>query len=235
MNDEKIGAFMDREGEEDARAALAKDLETNAGGTLRLGVFKRADELLRRALPPSASASDHALSQRILNAEPIRPPTPLRVARLVTPLAAACVFGVFLGSITADRAPRPSLTRLDGDMAVALELVRSGEAREIPGGQMTLALTVQTESGVICRQFRLATTQEATDALACRSGMGWNVVAATAAPHANNAYHLAEGGGGVLDTALGALGGGSVLDESEEDALLRNHWQIAAVDARSAE
>lgn len=235
MNDEKIGAFMDREGEEDARSALARDLETNAGGSLRLRVFKRADELLRRALPASASASDHALSQRILNAEPIRPPTPLRFVRLVAPLAAACVFGIFLGSITADRSPRFSLARLDGDLAAALELGRSGEAREIPGGRMTLALTVQTESGVYCRQFRLTTTQEATDALACRDGTGWNIVVAAAAPHVNNAYHLAEGGGGVLDAALGALGGGSVLDEAQEEALLRSHWQAAAIDAQSAE
>ncbi|GAM97875.1 hypothetical protein U91I_01504 [alpha proteobacterium U9-1i] len=236
MNDEKIGAFIDRESDEAARAELAKALDASAGGTMRLRIFKKADELLRRAVPASASASDHALSQRILSAESIRMPGSLHLLRRAAPLAAACLLGVVLGSISVDRSPRFSLTQLNGDIGGALEAVRSGESREVAGGRVTLALTVQTESGAFCRQFRLSTTQETTDALACRDQANWNVVVAAAAPHANNnAYHLAGSVQGAVDAALIALGGGSVVDEAQEDALLRNHWRAAEIDARPRE
>lgn len=236
MNDEKIGAFIDRESDEAARAELAKTLDASAGGTMRLRIFKKADELLRRAVPASASASDHALSQRILSVESIRTPASLRFVRRAAPLAAACLLGVVLGSISVDRSPRFSLTQLDGDIGAALEAARSGESRAISGGQVTLALTVQTESGAFCRQFRFSTAREKSDAIACRDEAGWQVVVAAAAPHANNnAYHLAEGGQGALEAALAALGGGSVVDEAREDALLRNHWRASEIDARPGE
>jgi hypothetical protein len=228
MNDEKIGAFMDREGEENERAALAKAIEASSGATMRLRIFKKADAVLRQAMPASVSQNDHALSQRILNADPIRQSTPVRLMRLAAPLAAACVLGLALGWMSADTSARFSLAHLDTDIASALDSTPSGETQAIRGGEVTLALTYQTQTGAYCRQFRLSTAQETTQAIACRDQSGWNVVVAAAEPDANNnSYHLAGAGGDPLDAALAAMGEGSVVDEAEEEALLRAHWQPA--------
>lgn len=228
MNDEKIGAFMDREGEENERAALAEALEASPGAIMRLRIFKKADALLRQAMPASVSQNDHALSQRVLNADPIRQPAPVRLMRLAAPLAAACVLGLAIGWMSADRSAGFSLARLENDIATALDATPSGQTQAVRGGEVTIALTYQTQSGAYCRQFRLSTGHETTQAIACRDQSGWNVVVAVAEPDANtNSYHLAGAGAGPLDAALAAMGEGSVLDEAEEEALLRSHWQAA--------
>lgn len=226
MNDERIGGFLDREGDEEARVELAKNLEFNTGAAMRLRIFKKADELLRRALPPSTSASDHALAQRILNAEPIRRLEPLRVVRFLAPLAAACLVGVFVGGFYANNAPRFSLRHLDNEVQASLENAQSGEARRTSDGDVMIAMSMRTTSGNYCRQFRVSSASEATDAIACRDNAEWRIVVAIAAPHdVDAAYHLAEGGQGSLEAAIRAVGGATLLNEAEEQALLRSHWQ----------
>lgn len=225
MNDERIGAFLDREGDDETRAQTGRNLEENAGGAVRLRIFKKADDLLRRALPPQTAASDHVLSQRILNAEPIRHPEPLRLLRVLAPLAAACLLGVLIGNMSPDASQSLSLRYLDGALRTALEAVPSGTTISTPEGEVTVAMTLRTQSGDFCRQFRLSGAREATDAVACRHSEGWRVIVAAAAPHiSDNDYRLAAGGQATLDAALNAMGTVTLVDEAEEQALLRDHW-----------
>lgn len=225
MNDEKISAFMDREGDDEARVQTGKGLEENAGAAMRLRVFKKADNLLRRAVPPQTAPSDHALSQRIVNAEPIRRRTPLRIVRIMAPLAAACLLGVLIGNMNADTSEGLSLVRLSEGLHTALETAPSGATLATPDGEVTLAMTMRTASGDFCRQFRLSDAREAADAIACRNGATWRVIVAAAVPRIDDrGYHLAAGGQATLDAALNAMGEVTLLDEADEHAALRDRW-----------
>lgn len=225
MNDEKIGAFMDREGDDQARSQTGKSLEENAGGAMRLRIFKKADDLLRRAMPLQPAVSDHVLSQRILNAKPIRRAEPLRFVRILTPLAAACLLGILIGNMNSDTSEGLSLRYLDGGLRTALETAPSGATLATTEGDVTVTMTLRTPSGDFCRQFRLSDAREATDAIACRHAARWRVIVATAVPHiSDDGYHLAAGGQATLDAALNAMGTATVLDETEEQAVLRDRW-----------
>lgn len=224
MNDETISAFLDREVDEEARLKTSKDLDQNAGAVMRLRLFKVADDQLRRATPPTPAPIDHVLSQRILNAAPVRP-EPIQFIRVMAPLAAACLLGVLLGDINAAAPAGFSLSDLSGDQRAVLDASPSGTTRATAGGKMTLVMTLRTSSGNYCRQFRLFDTRDATDAIACRGGATWRVVVAAAAPLANDdRYHLAAGGQETLDAALRVMGGATSVDEAEELSLLHNHW-----------
>lgn len=228
MNDEKISAFLDREGDEQARAQTSKSLQDNAGGAMRLRIFKKADDLLRRAAPPVTTPGDHALAQRILNAEPIRRPVPLRFVRALAPLAAACLLGFLVGDMSSDTSTGFSLRHLSSNLRAALETAPSGETRSTPDGEVMVAMTMRTPSGELCRQFRLADTRETTDAIACREAQSWRVIVAASPPPADDAgYRVAAGGRTPLDAALRAMGEVVLVDEAEERALLDNGWSAA--------
>jgi hypothetical protein len=224
MNDQRIGAFLDRELDDAARAARAQEIEDNAGGTMRLRMFKKGDDLLRQAVPLAGTPGDHALSQRILNAEPIGRPAPLRFARTFVPLAAACLIGVLVGAaISRDSSLAP--LRLDSELVSVLDTTPSGETRALAAGTIIVAMTVRAQSGAICRQFRLSDAGEATDALACREGDSWRLVAAAnAARPLARSYHLAAGEGAPLGDTLSDIGDATLIDEDEEHALIENGW-----------
>lgn len=224
MNDETISAFLDREGDEEARLKTSKDLDQNAGAVMRLRLFKVADDQLRRATPPTPAPIDHALSQRILNAAPVRS-EPIQFIRVIAPLAAACLLGVLLSNMNAAAPAGFSLSDLSDVQRAALDASPSGTTRTIADGKMTLVMTLRTSSGDYCRQFRLMDARETIDAIACHDGTTWRVIAATAPPLANDdRYHLAAGGQETLDAALRAMGGATSVDEAEEQSLLHNHW-----------
>jgi hypothetical protein len=224
MNDQRIGAFLDRELDDAARAAQAREIEEDAGGAMRLRVFKKADELLRQAVPLAATPSDHALSQRILNAEAISRPVRFRVARGFVPLAAACLIGV-LGGAEMSRDSSLAPLRLNRALVGALDAAPSGETRTLAAGKISIAMTVRMDSGTFCRQFRLSTPAEATNAVACRDGGAWRLVAAANAPGpVEQNYHTAAGASAPLDDTLGAIGDATLVDADEERALIEGGW-----------
>lgn len=227
MNDQELGAFLDRELDGEARAAQASEIENNAGYAVRLRLFKKADELLRAAVPASVTPSDHALSQRILNAEAIGRPAPFRLARTLAPLAAACVLGVLVGVMASPSPNDLPHRRLNGSVLSVLDTTPSGETRATPAGTIAVAMTVRMDSGLICRQFSFSDKNEITEAVACREGDTWRLVAAEeATPPARPGYRVASGDGAQPDEAPNAIGQAVLVNEDEERLLLANGWVV---------
>lgn len=222
MNDARIGAFLDRELDDAVRAAQAKEIEDDAGGAMRLRIFKKADDLLRQAVPIAATPSDHVLSQRILNAEAIGRPTPLHFARTFVPLAAACLIGVLIGAAVSENSTTLPLRSLDGALVAVLDTTSSGETRAWAAGTVAMAMTVRTESGAICRQFRLSHSGGETDAVACRDGGAWRLVtAAETSRSVDESYRVAAGDGA---STHGVLRDATLVDEDEERVLIESDW-----------
>lgn len=225
MNDQEIGAFLDRELDGEERAAQAREIEKNAGYAMRLRIFKKADDLLRAAVPAYVMPSDHVLSQRILNAEAIARPAPFRLARTLVPLAAACVIGVLVGVMASPSTSDLPLRRLSGSVLSALDTMPSGETRTTAAGTIAVAMTVRMDSGLICRQFNFSNNNEATEAVACREGNAWRLVAAEdVTPPARPGYRVASGDGAQLDETPNGLGRATLVDDGEERLLLANDW-----------
>lgn len=227
MDDEKIGAFLDRELEPDERADVENTLATDSGTAARLRLLRRADDQLRRAMEASVSPGDHALAQRILNAEPIRRPSRRPQIVRYAALAAACVLGVLLGSnLDGARAPVLSLTHMDPQLAVIVATVPSGDTQTIGSSLITVAQTVRTEQGEYCRQLRVTNRGGATDALACQGAGGWRIAVATPVEKSElSQYGTASAQATPFSAAMDALGEMSFVDESEEAQLIERHWR----------
>lgn len=221
MNDEKLGAFLDRELSADERAEAARLMLDNPGAAARFFVFRRGDEVLRQALPLGEFPSQHALSQRILAAPPAMP-VALPWARRFAAFAAAALIGVLVGQAGAPQRPGFSL-HLDAPAQRALDAAPSGETRPTGAGDLTVAMTLRTPDGGFCRQFRVTSAAGGAEALACRVDGAWRVRAAADAADGQAGFHAA-GGNGALALALSAAEGAVLVEADEETALIARRW-----------
>ncbi len=227
MNDQEIGAFLDRELDGETRAAQARNIEENTGYAMRLRVFKKADDLLREAVPPFVTPGDHALSQRILNAEAIGRPAPLRLARKLAPFAAACLMGVLVGLVASTRPSPLPLRSLSGAVLSALDTTPSGQTRTTTAGTIAVAITVRMDSGLICRQFSISDRNESSEAIACREGGTWRLVAAeNTIPATRPGYRVASGDSAQQNDKPDTIGQAILVNEDEERLLLADGWVV---------
>ena len=226
MDEEKIGAFLDRELGEEERAEIARALEADAGAAARLRLLRRADGALRHALSAAPQPEDHVLAQRILNAEPLRQRLHWRLAQRLAPLAAACVIGVLIGG--ALFRPSPSVFGvhdLSAELRSVVEHAPSGDTSKMGATSVTIAQSVRTDAGY-CREVRITNARGATDALVCLGDAEWRVVVATPAiDMAHPDYETASAQTGPFDSALDALGNPVLVEPSEEAELIRGGWR----------
>ncbi|MGE0741941.1 MAG: hypothetical protein AB7O98_11425 [Hyphomonadaceae bacterium] len=223
MNDENLSAFLDRELSEERRAEAARGMADNPGAAARMFIFRRGDETLRQAISLPNSPNDHAVAQRILNAPPVLKSYP-QWARPVAAMAAACVLGLLVGRETTSPLSFP---RMASQVQGALDRLQAGETEQTGVGTVTVAMTVRQADGRLCRQFRAQSGQTTSEAVACRNGGAWTIVAIANAADEARAFHTAGAANSALSVVLNALGDAALVEESEERRLISGGWSEA--------
>lgn len=241
LNDELIGAYLDGELPAEERAEVERALASNKGAAARLERLRATDELLRSTMRdgPAVSATDALLrkaligeqaqddpiAQRLLgDTAPPAPRTELWVRRAAA-IAAACLIGVLAGRVGAPHGYVSADMRLGPEASRILDTSPSGEFSPVARGEMGVALSFRAEDGSLCRQFRTQSGQSASDAIACRDGAAWRLVAQAAAP-VRPGFRAASGAADPIGAAAESMGA-SVLSNSEEHSLIQTNWRPA--------
>ncbi len=223
LNDEILGALIDGELPPERREAAERALGDNRGAALRLENLRRSDVLCRDAFAVTQGAKD-PLAELIAHGWPKRVSRPVVWSRRAAAIAAACLIGVFAGSVTSTEAPGSHM-RASNEVARVLNQAPSGAVSQIRGGQMQVALSLRADNGALCRQYRTTVSGEAVDALACKQGEAWRL-AVQAAAMESGGYRTAAASDPVA-AAIDGLGGASVLSVGEENQFIDNGWSIA--------
>lgn len=217
LNDELIGAFLDGELDADQRADVEDKLRRDNGAAARLERMRAADALLKRGLATEVQSERDAIAAMILRGE--RTLAWRNWGARVAAIAAALVLGVYIGRSVDDTAPTHAIYEIPAKQAHLLDTLSSSRVHQSDVGVFEVVLSLQTEAGEFCRQFRLTQDQHSTDVLACRhEGGAWRMVASAVAPAA--AAYTPAGAHSPLDVAIANLGRVEVLNERQERAAL---------------
>lgn len=220
LNDDLIGAYLDGELDAERSAMVEQQLRADKGAAARLERMRAADDVLKRAMPAPRTAQDDALAAAILAGEPS-----VRVrdwAVRAAALAAAVVFGLIIGRGVGGEAPAPYA--ISAQEARLLDTQPSGRVTEIDTGAFEIVLSLQSEAGDVCRQFRLTRDMQSTDVLACkRADDAWRMVAA--ATSASVEGYVPAGANSPLDAAIEALGPVQALDSVTEEQQIASGWR----------
>lgn len=225
LNDELIGAYLDGELDAEKRALVEHWLASDKGAARRLARMRSADDMVRLAVPRVATPEADPLAAMILAPEVSTQPKRQIWVRQAAALAAACVFGVLLGRATLSRDGDQSLWAMTPALSDVLDVLPSGQSTSIGDNQIEIALSLRSEAGDVCRQYRATSDNEAVDSLACRRDGAWRVVAQAAdAPDSSEMYRTA-GSATVIDAAIAQLGAVEALDASQEAAFVQGGWR----------
>jgi hypothetical protein len=142
----------------------------------------------------------------------------MQMALAASIAAIALALGYFMGW---QGKPRPDglIAQLESPF-VRHELNRSASGKdvELPFGRLRVISTYRLPNGSLCREFRLQSSTESAEAVACRNGE-WNATFALAST-VNNAEYTPSGGGDPVAAYLQSIGAGQPLvDEAEARAL----------------
>ncbi len=222
LNDDLISAYLDDELDPERRAMVEQHLRTDRGAAARLERMRDADGLLREAFPAVDEARDNLLATMIL--APNAQPAPRRRVVQIAAMAAAVMFGVLLGEGLANNgAGAPfAISSRQGEL---LSTLASGQSAHADGGEFEAILSVVSDAGDICRQFRVISEDRRTDVLACREATSgsWAMIAAAPA-QASDAY-IPAGANSPIDVAIQALGPAEALDAEREREMIAREWR----------
>ncbi len=117
--------------------------------------------------------------------------------------------------------------RVEAALARALDQAASGQVVTVMGGEAELALSLRTDDGILCRQFKLTSTHGASDALACREDGDWRLRAQVALDAADTSDFRAASvaAPSAIDVVVEGMGAVTVLDEAEEAAAIEAGWR----------
>lgn len=222
LNDDLISAYLDGELDAERKAMVEHHLRTDKGAAARLERIRAADSLLTRAFPAREEKRDQRLASMILSTP--QPLTRGDWAMRGAALAAAAVFGLVIGQFVQVGDGASAAYAISTLEARLLDTQQSGRVTETDAGAFEVVLTLQSESGEVCRQFRLTRDMQSTDVLACRRGEGgWRMVAAAAAASVEG--YVPAGANSPLDAAIETLGPVEALDAAQEASLIENNWR----------
>lgn len=223
LNDELICAYLDGELDAEKQAMVEHWLASDAGAAARVERVRNADGLLRQAYPQFArEASDPLAAMIISPAANANHAAPRQWSMRVAAMAAACVLGVLIGHYAE---PSNTLLSSGGEISRLLDDLPSGRAAAFHGGQFEVVLSLQSDAGELCRQYRIEHGNEAVDALACRSSDDWRVVVAAADSVTVEGAYIPAGADSPIDAAIARLGAATALDEDQERALIARSWR----------
>ncbi|MEQ1491067.1 MAG: zf-HC2 domain-containing protein [Terricaulis sp.] len=222
LNDELISAYLDDELDAERRAMVEQHLRTDSGAAARLERMRAADGVLREAFPALEQPRDNLLATMIL--APTAERAPRRWAMQAAALAAAAVIGMLVGqSIRGNASDAPFA--ISSRQAALLNTLPSGQTARIGGAEFEAIISVASDAGDICRQFRMTSNASRTDVLACHqpASGAWTMVAAAPAPVAE--AYIPAGANSPIDVALQSLGPAEALDAEGERAMIARGWR----------
>lgn len=220
LSDDTISAYLDDELDVGHRAMVEQQLRVDKGAAARLERLQTADNVLQQAFPATGSAKDDRLSAIILAGGV---PARRNWATRAVAIAAAIALGVFAGNFVRVNDGAESFA-LSQQQAHLLDTQLSGRVIGTDEGAFEVVLSLRSDDGDVCRQFRLTRDMQSTDVLACRSGDdSWRMVAA--APASQVEGYVPAGANSPLDAAIQNLGGVQSLDLSEESDLIDRDWR----------
>lgn len=220
LNDDLISAYLDGELDAERRAMVEHQLRVDKGAAARFERLRAADDALVRAFPAVDQSKDNLLAAIILATQPLV--THRGWGLRAGALAAAVVIGLALGQFFRNEGGAPY--SISAQEARLLDTQLSGRSMETAGGAFEIVLSLRSEAGELCRQFRLTREARSTDVLACRSGEEqWRMVAAATA--ARSADYVPAGRNSPLDAAIEALGPADALDALQEAAYISRSWR----------
>ncbi len=221
LNDEVLGAYIDGELGPDQRGEVERLIEQNAGARIRLERLRGGDAALRRIFANERpEGGSDKLAELVRRGWPVR--SSKRTFVIGAGIAAACLLGVIGGRLTLPPQSGPGMHLSSGMLAI-LENVPSGKSVAVDGGAMEVALSFRSDSGDACRQYRTVSAQQEVEAVACRDGGVWRI-AVQAATDESQGYRTAAASDPIA-AAVARMGGASVLDGGEEQALIASRWQ----------
>ncbi|HEX8232985.1 MAG TPA: hypothetical protein VF559_06550 [Caulobacteraceae bacterium] len=239
-SDEMLTRFLDGE----CTGTEATEIETtvNADPALaaRLEAMTARDGLLREVfdetLGPVPTKLTEALeAPRSAEVLPFRA-RPRQAAwtgwtGLAAASAAALAIGA-LGGANFARQPTPLIApSADGlaaqaTLASALSTARSGQAAEVAGGKLTVALSFKAGDGRLCRQFQLGFDRGAGAGVACRSGEEWKIEGWAPAASQDAGFQAAAGPAeGPVAQIVDSLGVDETLDAGAESRAIAGGWK----------
>jgi hypothetical protein len=241
LSDEILMAFADGELEEPTAAAVARAMADDATVAKRIMDFQQSRRLSRSAfsmaLTPDVTPELRAavLAQvksyeaageskapsdiKPLQNEWFRRKRPFMQMALAASVAAiALALGYFMGW-QGRPGPDGLIAQLESPLIRhELNSSASGKDVELPFGRMRVISTYRLPNGSLCREFRLQSSTESAEAVACRNGE-WNATFAMASA-VNNAEYTPSGGGDPVVAYLQSIGAVQPLvDEAEARAL----------------
>lgn len=222
LNDDLISAYLDDELDAERRAMVEEHLRTDRGAAARLERMRGADGMLREAFPAAEEARDDFLATMIL--APNAQPAPRHWATQVAALAAAVMFGVLLGEGLGSNGVGAPYA-ISNRQGALLNTLPSGQSATADGSEFEAILSVVSDAGDICRQFRVTSDAQRTDVLACREAASgsWEMIAAAPA-QAADAY-VPAGANSPIDLAIQGLGPAEALDAEGERAMISRGWR----------
>ncbi|MEP1215972.1 MAG: hypothetical protein ABJM11_15945 [Marinobacter sp.] len=236
VTDKTLSAFLDNELTEAERESVRKRLAADPALAHRLAELALGDAQLQTH---DSAIDDHPMRVArtgMLETEHSKD-GPSKQGNVVTipwwhrlrghagkTIAAAVIAGVALTQWLA-------LPSSDGpawsEVANALDRQPSGVVYQIGETASVIPrLTFRSQRDQWCRQYRLETTESASEQIACRSGGGtWEQVArAEALPLPGPDSYQPASGGSVLDETLDGMMAGSPIGPDAERALLQHQW-----------
>jgi hypothetical protein len=243
FTDEMLSAYLDGE----AGAELAARIEQAAGEdealAMRLQRMSAGDGALRHAAdallgptpPRLLAALEAAPSAEVLPFTPRarRPAPSFNWAQLAAAGVSALVIGGIAGSMLTPRhqplvgGSGPDLA-VGGQLAQALSTARSGEAAEVDGGTVRVALSFRAGDGRLCRQFDVAGKGDAASAIACKGAEDWRIEGWAKRPPSATGYQMAAGPeDNPINAIADRLGVAETLDAAGETQAMKDGWTSA--------
>lgn len=242
--DEQLSAFLDGELVAAEMDALSRDLEADAALAARMERLGSANTAYLGAI----GAIDAAPMKASLKAAMETPPTAKVIAfrprgigafvmehRAIAAslLCAAAVWGV-MSNMAGPGAVDPLAPGADGTIMARspvyrmLETAKTGEVVTISAtASATPRLTFASDDGAFCRQFDVVNGENATAAIACRTGDGWKTqVVAYGLPKSSVDFQTASAArSAALEAFLDQRMSGAPMNAEEEAKLLSGDWK----------
>lgn len=217
VTDETLSAFLDNELTEAEMESVRKQLTADPALAHRLAELALVDAKMQTHY---SAIDDHRTQGNVVTI-----PWWRRMrGHTGKAIAAAVIAGLVLTqwlALPSNDAPAWS------DVVKALDSQPSGVVYQIGDlASVMPRLTFRSQADQWCRQYRLETTESASEQIACRSDGGtWEQIARVEArPLPGTDTYQTASGGSVLDETLDRMMAGSPIGPDAERALLQHQW-----------
>jgi len=238
-SDEILSAYLDDELPKSQRQELENALEADDDLRARLERLSAVDAHFLEGIDEIAGQDIPSHILGLLNDEKVVAYVPKpKMKRWVYPIAASLIISLFsgMGFVAGQKNYKPNHTLFVSNISpshplfAVLETSSSAELTSIETNadiKVEMLLSFKSIDERYCRQFNLQRTHQAYEALACKDGIDWQIMALglSAANLDKEVYHTATGiASPAVEAAIDLIIQGDPLSLEEEDRLIQSLW-----------